>query len=321
MKILVVGAGAVGGYFGGRLAQAGRDVTLLVRERRAAQLRDGLHLVSPHGNATISPSLITAEELRGRPDSSDIVIVSTKSYSLASAMQDLAPAVGPATAVIPLLNGMRHLNVLRERFGPERVFGGSVRIIADVLDDGTVEQQTPLGELSFGRLPEQGDAPPFDLDAMRRTLTAPGMVTLLQPDVLATMWQKWWILASMNAICILAGGSLGDAVAQPYGEVFARRVLRECISLAEENGYPANASALDEHLARLTDRISPLTTSMFRDMQRGLPVEADQIFGDLLARARGIAVPLLQAAYVRLKVYEAKRVEAPPIGHPVDRTQ
>ncbi len=312
MKILVIGAGAVGGYFGGRLAQAGRDVTFLVRDRRAAQLKDGLRLLSPFGNATIQPKLLTAAQLRTEPQIFDMVLLGTKAYSFAAAVEDFAPAVGPRTAVIPLLNGMRHLDDLAERFGQERIFGGSVRIIGDLTEAGEVEQKTELGELSFGLRPEQMQQEQshlgFDVKVMHEVLTAPGMVTLLQPDVLATMWQKWWILASMNGICLLAGGSLGEAVSQPFGESFGRSVLDECLNIALRNSYPPDPKYLREHLDRIEDRNCPLTTSMFRDMSRGLPVEADHVLGDLLARAKGVSAPRLEAAYVRLKVYEAQRV-------------
>ena len=308
MRILVIGAGAVGGYFGGRLAQAGQDVTFLVREARAAQLVSGLHLRSPHGNSTLTPQLLTAAALRAHPQPFDIVLVSTKAYSLAAAMDDFAPAVGPHTAVIPLLNGMRHLSTLDARFAPQQVLGGSVRIIADLDEAGVVEQSTPLGELTFGPRPGiPGQANRFDLESMHRSLTAAGMVTLLAPDAIRAMWQKWWILASMNGVCVLAGGSLGQSASTLPGPAFARGVLQECTAIAAANGYPADSAMLADHLARLLDSASPLTTSMFRDSSRGLPVEADHIFGDLLTRAGSVPVPLLQAAYVRLKVYEATR--------------
>ncbi len=310
MRILVVGAGAVGGYFGGRLAQAGRDVTFLVRERRAAQLQTGLHIHSPHGDATVPVILLTAADLQREPRPFDIILLGTKSYSLAAAMDDIAPAIGPGTAIVPLLNGMRHLDELSARFGPQQVLGGSVRIIADLTDDGTVEQLTPLGELSFGpRADVPGQSNRFDLPTMLAELSAPDMVTLQPADVLVTLWQKWWILASMNGICILSGGTLGQAVSTPSGPAFCRGVLDECTGIAQANGYTPDPAMLADHLARLRDTSSPLTTSMFRDMNRGYPVEADHIFGDLLARARGSATPRLEAAYVRLKVYEATRAQ------------
>ena len=308
MRMLMIGAGAVGGYFGGRLAQAGHDVTFLVREARAAQLAGGLHLHSPHGDAVIHLNLLLAPALKAAPQPFDAVLVSTKSYSLEAAMNDFAPAVRDNTAVVPLLNGMRHLDLLSARFGALQVLGGSVRIIADMNETGAIDQLTPLGELTFGpRADVASQADRFDLEAMRQALSAPGFVTILASDAVRAMWQKWWILASMNAISILAGGSLGQAFRTPHGPAFVRGVLAECTGIAERNGYPPDPTMLAEHLARLTDPASPLTTSMFRDMTRGLPVEADQIFGDLLHRATGLEAPRIEAAFTRLKVYEAER--------------
>src|SRR5271165_6604065 len=114
MRLLVVGAGATGGYFGGRLAQAGRDVTFLVRPRRAAQLRaDGLQIVSPHGDVTLSPPIVTADTI---PGPFDIVLLTVKAFSLDAALADVAPAVGKETMILPFLNGMRHVEAITERF-------------------------------------------------------------------------------------------------------------------------------------------------------------------------------------------------------------
>ena len=237
MRILVVGAGAVGGYFGARLAQAGRSVTFLVREGRAAHLRGGLRLRSPHGDAVVQPVLCTAAGLRSRPETFDLILVSTKSYSLGSAIEDIAPAIGPGTAIVPLLNGMRHLDELTARFGAAQVLGGTVRIIADLNDAGEVEQQTPLGELTFGpRADVPGQSCRFDFEAILRELTAPAMVTLHAPDALVAMWQKWWILASMNGICILSGGTLGQALSTP----FARSSVPACCASARRLPRPTD---------------------------------------------------------------------------------
>src|SRR5260370_7896499 len=133
MGILVVGAGAIGGYFGGRLLQAGRDVAFLVRPRRAAELaRDGLVIKSPSGDVTLrNPSAVQADKLS---EKFDVVLLSCKAYDLDDAIKSFAAAVGPQTAIIPLLNGMRHLDVLDEKFGKERVLGG-LRGLAVTLDE------------------------------------------------------------------------------------------------------------------------------------------------------------------------------------------
>lgn len=307
MRILMVGAGATGGYFGGRLAQAGRDLTFLVRDRRAQQLRaHGLQLISPHGEATLQPKLISAEELRRSHEGFDLIILSTKSYQLDAAMADIAPAVGSGTMLLPILNGMCQLAVLDARFGAEHVLGGSVRIVADVDAEGRIHQQTKLGELSYGERSRERTA---RIEAINEAMQGAGFEAILQPDILATLWQKWWILASLGSICIVGRGALGQVAEAPRGPGLARDLVRECTDIAAANGYPANQAMLTDHLQRMTEAGSPLTSSMYRDMIKGAPVEADHILGDLLDRAQGVPAPLLTAAYVQLKVYEAQRVD------------
>lgn len=308
MRLLMIGAGATGGYFGGRLAQAGRDVTFLVRGERAEQLRsNGLRIVSPHGDLTLQPQLLGAEQLqRERPF--DLILVSTKAYSLEAAMENFAPAVGPDTLLLPMLNGMRHLDTLDQRFGRNRVLGGSVRIVADLDAEGRVEQRTRLGELSYGeRGGERNEQSTARLEAIDRELRVPGIDAILQPDILATLWQKWWILSSIGAICVLGHGAIGQVAEVPFGVELARAVIAEATAIAEANGYTPDPAMLADHLVRLTERGSALTSSMYRDMLKGAPVEADHILGDLLARRGAVPASLLSAAYVQLGVYQAAR--------------
>ncbi len=306
MRILMVGAGATGGYYGGRLAQAGRDVTFLVRGMRLQQLCDkGIEIVSPVGNATVPVKTITTAELPAA-GTFDIVIISTKAYSLDAAMDDFAPAVGPDTVLLPILNGMRHLDVLSARFGRERVMGGTVRIVSDMDADGRIHQMTELDVFAYGELDATRTA---RAEAMLPVLTVFGFTTTLADDIVATMWQKWWILATMGGVCVVSGGTVGETAAVPYGTDIAVAVLNEAIAIATANGYPANAKMLAGQVKRMTEPGSSLTSSMFRDMTKGYPVEADHILGDLLTRANGTSAPLLTGAYVRLKVYENARAK------------
>lgn len=308
MRILVVGAGATGGFFGGMLARAGRDVTFLLREKRARQVRaSGLVLETPTGTVTVRPQVVTAGELKQlgpEQRAFGLIVISTKSYGLESAMEDVAPAVGPQTMILPILNGLRQIGVLQARFGVERVLGGSVRVVADMDADGRIQQKTSLGEMSYGELSGERTERVLAVDGAMR---GAGFDAVLQPDILATLWQKWWILASIGTVCVLGRGTAGQAASAPEGEAFVRAVIRECTEVARANGYPPDAAMLRSHLERLLDKKSPLTSSMYRDMTKGAAVEADHILGDLLARAEGAETPLVRAAYVQLKVYEAAR--------------
>src|ERR1700692_2888278 len=149
MRILVVGAGAIGGYFGGRLLQAGRDVTFLVRPKRAMGLnRDGLVIKSPNGDVTLkNPPTVQADKLA---EKFDVVLLSCKAFDLDDAIKSFAPAVGPTTSIIPMLNGMRHLDTLDAKFGRERVLGGLCAIVVTLNDRREVVQLQPPQSLAFG---------------------------------------------------------------------------------------------------------------------------------------------------------------------------
>lgn len=306
MRILVVGAGSTGGFFGGRLAQAGRDVTFLVRQRRADQLRrDGLRIISPLGDAALQPRLLTAEELRAKPQPFDLVLLATKAYSLEQAIEDLAPGVAPETMILPLLNGMRQLDRLDARFGAEHVLGGISRINSDLDAEGRILHLSKLDDITFGE--RNGQTTPR-VERIQAEISGALFNVVLSPDVLAVMWHKWTFLAALNVICILAHGTIGEVAAAPQGLRFANAALDECIAIATANGYPPSA-IIESDRKRMTQPGSDLTSSMYRDFTKGAPVEADHILGDLLARgeAHGVSAPLLHAAYVQLKVYEARR--------------
>lgn len=300
MRILVIGAGAVGGYFAARLAAANRDVTLLVRPARAAQLRvTGLEVLSPQGNVTVQPKLLLASEIK---EPFDLILLSTKAYSLAAAMDDFAPAVGPHTAILPLLNGLRHIDTLTKRFGEQAVLGGSTRIVADLDAEGRIHQFGPLHDIIFG---ERSRTLTPRIQAIDATLRDCGFPTTLSPDILASMWMKWTLLSSLAATTCLLRGSVGQIAATPYGPETTRAIIAESAAIVAANGYPQKPEFLAQHAARMTEPGSALTASMFRDLTKGQPVEADQILGDFLARgaAHNVSTPLLAAAYVQLSVY------------------
>ena len=312
MRILIIGAGAVGGYFGARLAAAGRDVTFLVRPVRAEQLlRNGLQILSPHGDLTVQPKLLLASDLAANPQPFDLILVSVKAYSLAAAMEDFAPAVGPQTAIVPMLNGMAHLDALDARFGAGRVLGGSTRIVADLDAEGRIQQIEKLQDIHYGERvgPQEKDGRSITprIQAIDAALRGADFDANLSPDILAFMWQKWTFLAALGALTCLLRGTIGQVVAAPGGTETARAMIDETDAIATANGYPTPPAFLDNTKSRLLKAGSPLTASMFRDMSKGAPVEADHILGDMLARGRahGVSTPLLQAAYAQLSVYSA----------------
>ena len=300
MRILVVGAGATGGYFGGRLAQAGRDVTFLVRPKRAEQLRrDGLQILSPHGDVTLAPQLVTADRIASAYDA---VLLTVKAFALDAALVDLAPAVGPATIVVPVLNGMGHLDKLIARFGETPVLGG-VCLVATTLDpQGRIKQLAEFQQLVYGERSGEMSARVTALDG---AMQGAGFTARASAVILQEMWEKWILLATMGAITCLLRGTVGDIEAAPGGAGLALAVLDECVSVATRSGYPPSEAFLERTKASVTAKGSSAAPSMYRDLTQGLPVEADQIVGDMLARARGfgIAAPILTAAYAHLSIY------------------
>jgi 2-dehydropantoate 2-reductase len=303
MRILIVGAGAVGGYFGGRLAEAGRDVTFLVRPSRARQLgRDGLRIISPHGHAVVTPKLITAEEIE---TPYDLVFLSVKAYALESAMNDFAAAIGQETMILPVLNGMRHVDLLTKRFGEYAVIGGVCLVASEIDDKGRIVQLADFQQLVYGERNGETTARLQTLDA---TLQGAGFDARLSIDIMQEMWEKWVQLASLGAITCLMRGTIGEIVAAPGGADLSLKVLDESAAVATACGHKPSEALLSRHARAMTASGSQLTSSMNRDLRKGAPVEADHILGDFIERggARGVATPLLKAAFVNLRVYQGR---------------
>jgi 2-dehydropantoate 2-reductase len=302
MRILIVGAGAVGGYFGARLAKAGRDVTFLVRALRAEQLRrDGLCVISPHGDVLLTPKLIGAGEIDAPYD---LVLLSVKAYALEAAIDDFAPAVGPETMILPVLNGMRHIDLLTQRFGESAVLGGVCLIMTEIDGKGRIVQMAEIQQLVYGE--RNGEATPR-LQSLDATLQGAGFDARLSTDITQAMWEKWVMLASLGALTCLMRGPVGEVVAIPGGAALSLQVLDECAAVAAACGHKTSEDFQSRQAGAMTAPGSPLTSSMYRDLRKGAPVEVDQILGDLLARAvaEGVATPMLNAAFINLRIYQA----------------
>ncbi|HUN42318.1 MAG TPA: ketopantoate reductase family protein [Acetobacteraceae bacterium] len=299
MRMLVVGAGATGGYFGGRLAQHGRDVSFLVRPARAAALRgSGLQLVSPHGNATITPSVIATGELRDRFDA---VLLTVKAWSLPEALDDVAPAVGPDTMILPVLNGMRHVDAIATRFTPDNLVGCVCRVATSLREDGVIVQLAPFQEVSYGEMHAPNGRRIAALDDFMRNA---GFDARASAVIEHEMWEKWVTLATLGGMTCLLRGNVGEIVAVDGGRDFVLALLREVTRVAAAAGFPMSEAFLARTRSMLTAEGSSFASSMYRDLVQGQRIEADQIVGDLVRRGRqlGIAMPLLEAAWSHLQI-------------------
>ena len=311
MKILVIGAGATGGYFGGRLLESGQDVTFLVRKARAQTLaRDGLRIRSPMGDVTLpSPPTVQADALNRHYD---LIIVSCKAYHLPQVIEDLAPAVGPDTAILPILNGMRHLDLLDERFGAGHVLGGSCFIAATLDAEGVVRHLNKPHGLTYG---ERDGSRSSRVERIEQAMAGARFEPRLSTSILQDMWDKWVFLASLAGITCLMRAPIGDIVAATGGTQAALDLLEDCRTVAEACGHPPDEAALQRARTVLTEAGSSLSASMMRDLEQGAQIEADHIVGDMLRRGTeaGRNLPMLRVTYAHLKAYEARR------AHPKER--
>lgn len=306
MSILVVGAGATGGYFGARLAQAGRDVTFLVRPRRAEQLRErGLRIVGPGAepdeSRVVMPDLVMAGQLSGF---ADVVLLSVKATALESAMADFAPAVGPQTAVVPFLNGMGHLTALSKRFGDQAVLGGVVIVATQLNEAGDIVKLGPSASLTIGT---QDGGRSERLEAAYEQLSGAGFDVSISDQIVAQMWAKWVFIATIGALTGLMRATVSDIVAVPGGRDLGPAMLAEASAVATAAGYPVPADGLARTRQTVTQD-APVTSSLSRDVSEGRPAEVEPVLGDLTRRGAelGVPTPLLDLATMNLRIYNNK---------------
>jgi 2-dehydropantoate 2-reductase len=307
MKVLILGAGAVGGYFGGRLAQAGADVTFLVRPQRAQKLAQaGLVIKSPLGDAQISVRTVLQEAVR--PDY-DLVILSCKAYDLDASISSIGGAMGPNTLILPLLNGMAQLARLEQAFGSARVLGGTCYIASTLDADGSIRHLSQFQGIAGG--PRAGNHAHAGalLQELAQAYAGVSVDCKVSADIEQDMWEKFVLLASLAAMTCLMRASVGEILAAEDGEALMREALSACIVAAGAAGHAPRAESLQRTEGMLFARGSAFTASMLRDLESGGRVEADHIVGDMLrhARAAGAGVSVLAAAYCHLQAYEARR--------------
>ena len=306
MRILVLGAGGVGGYFGGRLAQKGADVTFLVRPKRAEALeREGLRISSPLGDWTGKVQWVTQERLAPEYD---VVMLTAKAYDLASAIDAIAPAMegGRGALVWPLLNGIAHMDALDARFGRERVLGGVAYIGATLAPDGRIVHLNEFHRIVFG---PRTDAQRKTCDALAEALSGAVFNWDRLETIEQAMWDKWVLLSTLAGMTCLMRATVGDIVATGSGTKLTLALLAECAGVADAEGFPTPEAMLENYRSMLTKAGSTFSASMLRDIESGGDTEGDHILGSLLARARkrGLQTPLLEVAATHLEAHAARR--------------
>lgn len=305
MRILVLGAGALGGYFGGRLLQAGAEVTFLVRPGRRAQLdRDGLVIESPFGPFRAKAKTISADQAA---PGFDVILLTCKAYDLDAAIEAIRPAVDARSVVLPVLNGLSHVETLAKAFGPDRVLGGLAKIQATLAPDGTIRHLNDWRYLTFGetdgRMTERVAALKAACDA------ASGLVAEAVPDIVTRMWEKLTHLGTSAVATVLMRANVGEIARAPGGVAFMLRLLERNMAIAAGQGHPLRDGFLGEYTRIFSDPLSGYATSMLRDLEAGGRIESDHILGFLLHSARQAGVPadLHEAAFIHAKAYEQRR--------------
>lgn len=318
MRILILGAGAIGGYFGARLLEAKCDVTFVVRPVRQQVLREaGLIVKSPRGDVTIhNPPVVGPQEIRAFYD---LVLLCCKAYDLKSAIESIRPIIGPETVILPLLNGMQHVAILVREFGPRHILGGQCSIATQLRSDGTIIQLNERQNFSFGEL---GGRPTRRILTIARELGVVNVEARVSESIILEMWEKWTMIATLAGITCLMRASIGDILNSPMGRDCISALFQECCLIAELEGSPPRPAFMESALTSLLSAGSTLTASMFRDIESHKPVEADHILGDLVQRRRlcGLqrsSCSLLDIAFCHVKAYELRMVrESALADHP-----
>ena len=300
MKILVLGVGGIGGFFGGYLHEIGADVTFLVRPKRKALLQaDGLKIISPLGNLSLNPKLILVDELK---PVYDIILISCKTYDLDQAIIDLRPTKGRGL-IIPFLNGVTHMKKLDEEFGQDNVMGGVAHISSTVNKDGTIEHFSEFKKLTFGnRDLSKNNA----LKEFAEVCAKTQFDMTLSDDINLDLWKKWVFISTVAGATTLFSCSLGEIVKSDFGKQIIIDLFNECRSIAKLYKYDYEDSEADIILKTITTPCSPIKASMQRDVEKKSFTEHEQIFGDLINKGQKYSFdcPILMSCYVRMNVYQ-----------------
>ena len=304
MRLLVLGAGAIGGYFGGRLVEADADVTFLVRPKRREQLqRDGLRIESTLGNVQLPVKTVVADEVE---PVYDLILFTCKAYDLDSAIDAVAPAMRGSCAIVPMLNGLSHLTRLDERFGAAQVLGGTCHINVMLDKDGVIHHGDPLQRLIFG---ERDGATTPRARVLADALTRTKVDWTLSANITQDMWEKIVFLSALAATTCLFRGTVGEIVSAPGGREVMERALAANVEIATREGHPPRPGHVASARARLVDPAGSWSASMLRDLEGGGAIEGDHVVGWMLDKARkhGVDDTILSLAYTHLKAYETRR--------------
>ncbi|MCC7079330.1 MAG: ketopantoate reductase family protein [Burkholderiales bacterium] len=304
MKILVLGAGGIGGYFGGRLVQAGADVTFLVRENRCNQLREhGLRIESQYGDAVLEVDAKLQAQIEPRYD---LILLTCKAYDLASAMEAIRPALSPSAAILPLLNGIAHMDALGERFGRERILGGTAKIQVTLTPAHIIRQLNDWQTITFG---EQDGSESARVLRLKALLDKTGVEVKLSRNIMRDLWLKLVHLSTVAGMTCLMRANLGEIVRTPDGSALLKTFFDANARIASCAGHTPDDAFVRSYHDLFEQRDSRYEASMLRDLEKGGPIEAEHVLGFMLGKCReaGLDDTLHRVAYTHVKAYEQRR--------------
>jgi 2-dehydropantoate 2-reductase len=306
MKIAVMGAGAIGGYFGGRLAKAGFDVSFIARGAHLDVIRkNGLKVLSPLGDFTIHPATVTDDPAEVGPV--DVILFMVKNYDTLRAAEQIRPLVGPDTAIIPFQNGVEARAMLSNVLGARHVLGGVAFIPASIQEPGVIKHNAELAKLVFGEFDKQITPRALSfLDALEKA----GVTGEIPADISMVLWSKLMFLTSMSAINCITRQPVG--LVQSDGETIALYMdaMREVAAVAVAHGVSLGEEAIADNMALAKSFPPNNKTSMFQDLEAGRRLEIDYLSGAVvrLGREKGIETPIHRTAWVAIKPW----INGPP---------
>ncbi len=295
MRIGIIGAGGVGGYFGGRLAEAGEEVFFIARGRTLEALRGrGLHVESVNGdfklprvNATDDPSSVGPV---------DAVIVATKAWQVREAAEAVRPMVGPATIVVPLENGMEAPDEIAAVLGPDHAFGGLCTIVSFVVDPGHIRHAAADPIIMFGDLKNRSSA---KAEALRDAFIRAKVNAQIPRDIVHSMWSKFLFIAPLSGMGAITRAAVGEWRSIPETRAMVEKALHELLAVARARGADLSDEAVATTMARYDALAADATSSLQRDVVDGKPSELDAQLGSVvrMGRAAGIPTPVHEFMY------------------------
>ena len=305
MQIAVFGTGAVGGYFGGRLAQVGEDVQFIARGGHLAAIREhGLSVASVEGDFVIQPARVTDEP--SAVGAVDVVLLGVKAWQVAEAAEAMRPLVGSRTLIVPLQNGIDAPELLLEVFGATHVLGGLCRVMAYVATPGHIRHIGAAPYIAFGELDGSSSQ---RTEALRQAFSrARGVTAEIPSDIRTAMWSKFLFIAAMSGVGALTRAPIGVIRSEPESRRLLQRALEEIYAVAVGNRIALPADSVEKTLAFIDTLPPDGTASMQRDIMQGRPSELESQVGAVvrLGERLGIEVPLHRRIYAALLPLEQR---------------